>query len=209
MTNVDTSLKKIASIVAEKLRKRVSCSIPDAVNAVLESFDNKKSDVTLKRRVYDVINVLEATGVIRKTQNIITWTGNVHIPNGNDYTSSRTQLDSEHINRRIGDKIEKLRYKLNILKHYNAIIRRNKLLPRPARSLSIQTFACIAKSYQEFKTPNGLTVILPINPKPQLITPLQILESIGFRFDIDQLLLEDYPQLKRALQYINDADDIE
>ena len=209
MTNVDTSLKQVASIVAEKLRKRVSCSVPDAVNTVLDCFEKKKSDSTLKRRVYDVINVLEATGVIQKTQNIITWTGNVHVPNGDNYSSKRTQLDSDYIQRRIGDKIEKLRFKINILKHYNAIIQRNSLLPRPAKSLSIKTFAFVADQVEINGSANNLTVIFHANPRPQLIAPLQILENIDFRFDIEKQLIENYPQLKKALEYINEADEMD
>ena len=139
MAKAETSLKKISLLVAEKLRREQQCSIQETVSYVVEKTEYVKSDITLKRRVYDVLNVLAAAGIINKTQNFVNWIGIVQVPNSQILFQEKTH-DTETVKRRINAKLETLKYKVNILKQYNAICTRNRLLPRPTKSIGLTCF---------------------------------------------------------------------
>ena len=203
MAKAETSLKKISLLVAEKLRREQQCSIQETVSYVVEKTEYVKSDITLKRRVYDVLNVLAAAGIINKTQNFVNWIGIVQVPNSQILFQEKTH-DTETVKRRINAKLETLKYKVNILKQYNAICTRNRLLPRPTKSIGLTCFVIDANGATTEKTANNLNVTF--DSKPTLYTPLEILQNIDFQFDMDQQLISKYPKIKEALDLIDEME---
>ena len=209
MTNPDTSLKRISSLVANMLRNEGTCFIQDIVNFVISSMVTNKSDVTFKRRVYDVINVLAAANVITKNQNIVAWTGTDYISNTNEIIAKmKKKDDSETIEQRISGKIENRRYKLNLLKHYNSICCKNSLNPRPKQSVHLPIIIFTAENAETSGSSCNLTVNFITHTKPHLYTTLDVLQSIEFRFDMDEQLISKYPKLKKAIDLIAESDNI-
>lgn len=201
----DSSLKGVSFLVAENLKRKESFSMQDIVNVITQILGKSNQDATLKRRVYDVVNVLAASGIVQKDGTIIKWVGRTKIDS--PIVSETDISESEKTSMRVSDKIEKLKYKIEMLSLYNAIITRNSLLPRPGNALPLRFILFQADDIETERSENKLTLTIIKNTPgpPVLYTPLDVLQSIQFRFNIDQELVNKHPDLAEAVKLINEA----
>lgn len=119
----EVSLKTLAQTIKNIIKKEGSITIPDLVTNVCKQFDEEHRK-TVRRRVYDSINVLCATGLVMKDEKCVKWC-NVDKNKKQVRDSAFIQLQNN-----IREKRDILDHRLRILESQITLINKNMKDPQ-------------------------------------------------------------------------------
>ena len=170
---------------------------------MISPIQGPSQQTSMKRRVYDVIGVLAAADIITKTGTTITWVGY-----SNNMRVQQTKVNDLTKTLLVKDKIEKLKYKLRYLSYINALIVRNRSIPRPQVYIQLPFIVFQANfSIKQSKDQLILKLANRSDKPPHIITQFDIASSIDYKFDLDNALISNFPSVKPAYELINAYDD--
>jgi hypothetical protein len=119
-------LKALAPHTLDVMRELGTTTSEDIANVIIDKLTrttpNLSGQETIRRRIYDVINVLSAAGVVDKVGKQIVWHGGRRAPNARPNAAPRATGDDDA---RIAAKERMLRDKVSLLTLYKALIKRN------------------------------------------------------------------------------------
>jgi hypothetical protein len=186
-------LKSLARQTLDVMRELGTATSDDLATVTVRrlklSGGGSSGDETIRRRIYDVINVLSAAGVIDKVGKQLVWHGSrPTLP-----PLTREGLGVSPSDSRILSKERDLREKMTLLVLYKALVQRNFLrhaVPDGAIYLPAMIIA-IKGSGKDLLTQfsNQLELEIKSSPKITFFSPKDILPKIGLPLDsIKQLL---------------------
>lgn len=198
----DGSLKTISAVIAEKLKSMGTMNASDLTSMMISGIQGPSQQTSMKRRVYDVIGVLAAADIINKNGTNITWVGY-----SNNIKSQQDQINYVTKNLVIKDKIERLKYKMRILAYINALIVRNRNIPRPISTLGLP-FIVFDSDISATQEENQLVIkFLKNDAKDRIYTQMNVIDRIDFKFDINSMLVKCFPALKPITDFIDSCDE--
>ena len=172
------SLSKISSLVFQILKESGEITFETVSTKIINQIevpDTKNDQRTIKRRVYDVLNVLTELGYIEKNNKIIHMKVNLPLLKGGN--------TKDGIEKEICDKEAYLIDKIKILMYYKLLIERNKKINRPNTAVQ---FPAIFVGFKDAsngeikKSLDGKEVQIIASVPPMFFSPLNLLETIGF-----------------------------
>lgn len=130
------SLKELAPETAKVVREYGTATTEEIATVVITKFhyaiENAKSTTTqdtIRRRIYDVINVLAASGMVDKVGKKITWKGAPQSIRSFSISNAKglymPSPEDQEIESRIIEKEIELKLKVGLLTLYKALIQRN------------------------------------------------------------------------------------
>jgi len=199
MEKIDTSLKALSSRVMNILREVSVSTYSDMTQRIIMEYGRPPNDVTLKRRVYDVLNVFFAIGVIEKDDKIIRVVAN---PNFSRF--SKNEFDNNNYSKRhlITQQKLKLRLLFGDFLRIMWLEKENSIKYRPTDKIMIPFFILqtnneIIKDRETYTTLAKSTII---------ISPQDILRKLYDNIDTD--FIRGYsPQIDRIISCLQDTGD--
>ena len=177
-------MKAISSVVYNIISQEQNILQEDLFDKVIEYFSNfvnSDSLENIRKRIYDVIQILEATGIFRKNEKTLIF--QKHSCKINKF-SFLSEYD------KISEKESALIQRLNVLTKYKAIISKNTLLERPEESITLPFLIIAVKNtdtkYQQSFDKRSLEINLkdvfsflsPLNIVQKTVIDQEILKSI-------------------------------
>lgn len=201
---MDTSLRAISARVKEKIKELGQTSYGDICSFIISEYQSggakegeKSLDNTLRRRVYDVIAVLNVLNYVTKVDKHITWTGKEMDPEA----QARKQ-DIEMRQMRIESKRENLKYKTKLLLLYKALIEMRKHERRPHNAVSLPTVLVQESPADRLFVTKSVTddgkkqLVIGSNVAvPYTYAPLDILSKMSFPDEIIKMVISSIPEL--------------
>jgi hypothetical protein len=166
------------------------------ITKLMRTNPNLSGQETIRRRVYDVINVLSAACVIDKVGKQIIWRGGVR----SSVTSGSTSATAEEDESRILSKESVLRDKVTLLTHYKALIRRNFVRTPSSDALQLPVILIGIRDTNRTTFTQSLNRCeLEIRSGAELsfLGPSDILAKIGLPRDSMRSILELSPDVAR------------
>jgi hypothetical protein len=149
------------------------------------------SERTVRRRVYDVLNVFVAAGFIQKEGKRILC--------GRD-TDSRVPSRSESIRETVESRQTALADKVRLLVGWRLVIERNRRLPRPLKAVPLLHtlfvgFAhCRGGGYDQGL--DGRSIAIHAESQPLFFSPTEVIGKMGFTRQQQIAALSDFPELQ-------------
>ena len=192
MTEKETErigIKAISTIVYDILSKEKSILQENLFEQVTDCFSNivnSDSLENIKKRIYDVIQILEATGIILKNGKTLTFQN----PDFSKRQSFRMITEKE---RQVLKKEEELMQRLNILTKFKAIITKNTLINRPNESITLPFILIAIKdpnaTYQQSFDKRSLDI--NVKDIHSFLSPLNIVQKTEIDKDIVKTIWEN------------------
>ncbi|KAH0785554.1 transcription factor Dp [Histomonas meleagridis] len=190
------SLTNMASQVFSILKENGQTTFDEVADKIFETIGEKTMDTTndqrtLKRRVYDVLNVLCAAGFVNKDKKTIT------------YQKFNTDLklgtpEQSQIAERIAQKERELVVKTKLLIYYKLLIERNRKTQRPATAVQLSSifvgFRDVGNG-QIQRSLNGHELVIISRSPPLFFSPLDVFEGISFPHRLKVECLRRIPDL--------------
>lgn len=187
------SLSKISGLVFRALQDSGDTSFEAVSNIVIAQIDApeaKNDQRTIKRRVYDVLNVMTALGYIEKSNRVIRMNRS-GAPFAAKCSASRDAVEAQ-----LAAKEAQLADKIRILMYYKLLIERNKKAERPNGAVQFPAIFVgfrDAASGEIKKSLDGKEVQIVTSVSPLLFSPLNMLEAIGFPAESQLEFLRSLP----------------
>jgi hypothetical protein len=204
-------LKALAPHTVEVLRELGTTTSEDIatmiITRLMRTNPNLSGQETIRRRIYDVINVLSAACVIDKVGKQIIWRGGSRA----SVQSASTSGSAEEDERRILSKENILRDKVTLLTRYKALIRRNFV--RTPSSDALQLPVILIGIHDTNRTTftqslNRCELQIRSGADLSFLGPSDILAKIGLPKDSIRSLLELSPDVARfGAQLFLDAEE--
>jgi hypothetical protein len=194
-------LNALAPHTLDVMRELETTTSEDIANMIIDKLTrttpSRSSQKTIRHRIYDVINVLSAAGVVDKVGKQIVWHGGRQAPNARPNAAPRATGDDDA---RIAAKERMLRDKVSLLTLYKALIKRNfaheptaDVLGLPVILLGIKDAAQITFTQSlnrcelEVRSTGGLV----------FMAPSEILQKINLERKTVKGILDLSPELAR------------
>ncbi|EAY20676.1 hypothetical protein TVAG_163720 [Trichomonas vaginalis G3] len=189
-------LKAIAPRLLELMRSMKSTTSETIatmlINLLAVEAAGSFSQETVRRRIYDVINVLSATGVIEKDGKKLTWRG-LNNPN------APSQDPSQNVPPSLLMKERNLHDKLRLLAAYKALIRKNFPQVRPSNGLPARViiFGTTCREIQASKEEDHEIKIEMAHKPSCYFSPADIIARIPFSYEEIQSVFEANAYFKK------------
>jgi hypothetical protein len=189
----------MTSSVQAVLKSHLSTTFQDVADEVVRELGLDARDVenerTLRRRVYDVLNVFVAMGLVLKEGKSIR------------YREGRGSTESSVSSTGLEDKVHSMELdligKIRILVGWQLIISRNRRLSRPrvtipvARTLFVGFKQISDQCYDH--TSNGHRVIVHSESPPTIYSPLEVIDKMDFTPEERCAVVNQNPSLKAII----------
>ena len=185
------SLTNMATSVFSILEQRESTSFSEVADLIVDSigqnadFDSSNEQRTLRRRVYDVLNVFFAAGFVVKENKTIKFVQSAKRRNTEVLVQARERLQL---------KKKVLADKLRLLIFHKLVIARNAQRARPLDAVQLP---CIFVGFTDIgngeitKTLNGLQLQIVAESPPLFFSPMNVFETLGFSIEEQSRCLKD------------------
>ena len=201
------SLKVLAPETARIVREYGTATTEEIATVVITKFqgsiDNSKTTTqdTIRRRIYDVINVLAASGLIEKVGKKITWNSTTPylqaLPSGDSSLNQITTNEDKIIESRIKEKEAQLRAKICLLTLYKALTERNFPKSASEKDISLPTILICLENSNDIafspSDPDNKRIEIRATKQIKLQSPLEILKNINFDKNVIAKLLQAQP----------------
>lgn len=197
-------LKAIAPRLTDLMRELGNATTDGVVtmliNRIVVENNNSISQDTVKRRIYDVINVLSAAGIIEKSGKKLIWHGlNVMNPKREqaDRPAEMEPKPSEKTPEQesLETKEKYLYSKIKRLVLYKTLIQRNTTVPRPENAISLPSIIIGFASDETVKTEKKEKYSLDVTAsQPKLyLSPAEILDKLPIEREKVEKMLSKNP----------------
>jgi hypothetical protein len=171
------SLAQIASRVLEHLTIARATTFVATASFVTQAFGpNASDDRSVRKRVYDILNVLLACRFIEKSGT------EVKLVSSGFVTAFEHGREREAKIQMLNNKRKTLASKLNLLVHYHALIRRNQNIRRPANAIEVTAiflgFSDVTNSSTDRSLDSKSLTILA-QCRPRFYSPMDVLAKLG------------------------------
>ena len=195
-------LKALAPHTMELIRDLKSTTSEDIATCIIEklTFQHPGLKDTIKRRIYDVINVLSAAGVIDKVGKQIIYQGTS--PFFKSIPVNSSVLSENDINR-IKNKEKLLESKIALLTLFKALIQRNFKIPEPENRIKLPAILVGVKepSSTILKHPLVRTEVEFTSKEPMVfLAPSDVLMKINLPKESIKAFLDASPDYARYAQ---------
>lgn len=193
-------LKSLAPPTVEVLKELGTTSSEDAATYIISQLSKSSHNEisgqdTIRRRIYDVINVLSASGIIDKVGKQIVWRGfQIYNPKEIKITNSISPV----VEQRIANKEKSLREKVRLLTLYKVLIARNFIPKTPKNAVYLPSIIIgVENPDRDILTPLPIRSDLEILTKSPLlfISPLEILQGIDLDKTSIHAILRAVPEI--------------
>jgi hypothetical protein len=164
------SLSALATLVLQHLTATRQTTFAAVADAIVRSAESPaRDDRGLRRRVYDILNVLLACRMIDKTKTHICIT-------------AARPCEAEP--RSLAEKRERLRERSALLAWYRALIERNRRMARPPRAIQLPALFVSFRDLANGSTEQSLdrrSLTLTSASKPCFYSPMDVLGALAVR----------------------------
>lgn len=168
---------KILSILKQKGDTTFQEVADDIVSDIGPDVADANNERTLRRRVYDVLNVFAAAGFITKDNKKITYTP--------PKTTQGQPLETSNLEEKIQAKQTALVDKIRMLLMWKLLIERNRQISRPAGTVPIDNTLFVGFKQCAGGTCNrhldGRQLEIGAESTPLFYSPMNVMESVGFK----------------------------
>lgn len=183
---------KILSILKQKENTTFQEVADDIVNDIGPDVADANNERTLRRRVYDVLNVFVAAGFITKDNKKITYTP--------PRTSSGQPMETAALEEKIQAKQTALVDKIRMLLMWKLLIERNKHIIRPSVTVPIDNtlfvgFKQLTGAIQRRPLTDQRQLEIGADSTPLFYSPMNVMESIGFRRDDEARMMAQFREI--------------
>jgi hypothetical protein len=192
------SLTVMSATVLSVLRAKQSASFADLAADVVQIFgrnnpDEEINERTITRRVYDVLNVFVAAGVVKKEGNLI------RIPTEQRMAPGAQDGDEiRAVKARLALKEAALLEKARLLLYYRLIIQRNQSQARPLAAFELPVI-CVAlrdtKNGHARRTLNGSRLEIVTKADPMFFSPMELFDQLKFSVESQMALARATPEI--------------
>lgn len=194
-------LSRIASLVYSILEQKKKTTFSEVADSIVNLVTDHNTDVsndqrTMRRRVYDVLNVLCAAHFISKEQKIITYNPDANISNSNNENMPSNLREAEE---RLEQKEKKLIQRVTLLIFFKLLFNRNKNMIRPPNTIQLPSlfvgFSDLGNG-QIHRSLDGKRLEIIAQSTPQFFSHIDLYQTL--RFPIEQQIncLRQIPQLQ-------------
>lgn len=173
------SLTKLSSKIFQIMKTQQKTTFSEVADIVLnENRDQVIEERTLRRRVYDILNVLCAANMITKDEKKIYFHSPEMIGNSMAYTDAYKQAQ-DRVTMKQSDLMEKVRQLL----FYKLLINRNKKSQRSEQTVQLPTILIGFSNVSNgdiSKSLDGKNLEVTSSSPPQFFSPLNVYDAIGF-----------------------------
>jgi hypothetical protein len=192
-------LSNMASMILGILKDTEATTFQEVAERIVRMMGPGDSDSnnerTLRRRVYDVLNVFVAAGFVAKDNKTITYQQPVAI--------RAPRASSRDIEERLKSKETELGDKIRMFVHWRILIDRNRHRPKPpsaiplSKTLFIGFKRCEGGGYERHL--DGKSLSVRANSPPLFFSPMNVLTEMGISRQVQYDVLKEYPELHPML----------
>lgn len=195
--NKPVTLNTISSITLNIIRSKQTTTFSEVADLVIKNCTGNietGNEKTTRRRVYDVLNVFLAAGLIKKEAKNINYVQNSETQNNQPISEEDSQLANQCEQLR-----ESVINKLKAYLLYRSLLERNYNKSRPTESVQLPAI------FVEFPTDKGVselsldqkTLEITADQHPTFYSPVDILSSINLSIESQRELVRSTPLLAR------------
>ncbi|OHS94122.1 hypothetical protein TRFO_11411 [Tritrichomonas foetus] len=191
-------LARVASLVYSTLEKKQQTTFVEVADSILmeispDQVDQSGDQRTMRRRVYDVLNVLCAAGIITKDQKIISF--NPYMIN----SLSPSSNDLREMKDRITQKERILVERATLLLFYKLLINRNSTTQRPPTTIQLPAMFVgfgNAGNGEVKRSLDGTRLEVVAQSPPLYFSPVDLYNTLGFREEQQIACIRSIPILR-------------
>ena len=190
--NQQISLNRISSLVISIIKTKQITTFQEVTDLVLEQTQaNKDSDKdrTSRRRIYDVINVCVAAGIVRKENRNI-----IYQPNGANSEESDAEKQAKLYNS-CNELTNSILSKLKIYLLYKSLIERNQNVMRPPNAVQLPAIfvGFPSDKGESHLSLDGKDLEIQSDQDPTFYSPLDVFQAAGINIDQQRNFLRCSP----------------
>ena len=173
------SLTKLSSKIFSIMKTQQKTTFAEVADIILnENKDQVIEERTLRRRVYDILNVLCAANMITKDDKKIYFHSPDMLGKSMAYTDTYKQAQ-DRVTMKQNDLMEKVRQLL----FFKLLINRNKNFQRCEKAIQLPTILIGFSNVSNgdiSKSLDGKNLVVASTSPPQFFSPLNVFDAIGF-----------------------------
>lgn len=173
------SLTKLSSKIFSIMKTQQKTTFAEVADIILnENKDQVIEERTLRRRVYDILNVLCAANMITKDDKKIYFHSPDMLGKSMAYTDTYKQAQ-DRVTMKQSDLMEKVRQLL----FFKLLINRNKNFQRCEKAIQLPTILIGFSNVSNgdiSKSLDGKNLVVASKSPPQFFSPLNVFDAIGF-----------------------------
>jgi hypothetical protein len=191
----------MSSTILSVLKSRENTSFQEVADAVVSGIGDPmdtNSERTVRRRVYDVLNVFMAAGFIERDAQTraIAFT--------QTHSQGESPVDLRH--KVVKSKRVQLADKVRMLIGWRLLMQRNMARPPPDRPIPLRHTLFIGFArYNGAGCSQGIdrrTVALRAESSPIFFSPMELIAKLGFTVDQQAQMMLECPELPQMIPYI-------
>ena len=189
-------LNNLSARVLNFIEKNPSTSFTEVADTIMEDIsgdENKNSDKTTRRRVYDVLNVFYAAGIITKDSKSIQY----HPLSQNLYNEFVPESEQE-IAQRCREKKQFLLQKISLILSYKSLIERNQTKNRPPSAIQLPALLVgfDKNVYGGSQSAlDGRKLEIHASQNPQFFSPMDVLSKIPVSVNVKNEFFQQFQYL--------------
>ena len=191
-------LAHVASSVYKIIQEKKQTTFPDVADSFCKiaqdaNLDSANDQRTMRRRVYDVLNVLCAAGIVTKEQKMIRYNDKMSqsLPSENS--------DLAAIKQRLREKENILVERATLLMFFKLLFQRNRQIEKPPNVIHLPAIFIGINGHQGRKIdqkPDGTRLEIFTQTSPQFFAQIDLFRSLSFPIEEQRKLLQEIPKLK-------------
>ena len=210
----DTGICSLTYLIKQELIRIHESSYQDMTKIIIRNLKQKSikfSENTIKRRVYDIMNVLISSGCLKKRQyaNTYFWIGFSNIlPN-------QKEIENQIIKSRIFSKKDQLNSKIRLLIAYKQLILQNSFRTRPYSSIHMPAIAigllpqsdCQTDQTLPIQNSTNTEIVIKSSGRISVFSPSEIINMIPIKYSLEELF-SNQPDLYNVIFRAQNLPDI-
>lgn len=184
-------LGSLAEDVLHFIQERTNTTFQEVADMIVSKThkDDSSNEKTTRRRVYDVLNVFAAAGLISKEARSIKYQPLAHISELDNLSPQDKDLAKN-----CEDKRTLLMQRIKLLLSYKALIMRNKQVSRPVNAVQMPVIMVgfnnniLGESYSSL---DGKSVEMSASEGPIFYSPMDVFSKLQFPVDLLRTLMKE------------------
>lgn len=181
-------LSSLAEDVLHFIQERTNTTFQEVADMIV-SKDDSSNEKTTRRRVYDVLNVFAAAGLISKEARSIKYQPLAHISELDNLSPQDKDLAKD-----CEDKRTMLMQRIKLLLSYKALIARNKQVARPVNAVQMPVIIVGFNNNilgESNSSLDGRSVEMNASENPIFYSPMDVFAKLQFPVDLLRTLIKE------------------